>query len=189
MSSLSDERRIAHYQRIFMLQLAENRALPENPDGLFFYGFSDSQIDELASDIAVFLPRLARPFVIVDCRGKSLARIVGEAAGVTDGPVTIQKTWTALERRLQHETWTTVFVRFSQAKVTQRPMHARSIIKILDDAHFDGIRAASDIVFIDFASFLEEAWEDVSVYLRLVPRFDTFRAWLDEEPPPSLIQI
>jgi hypothetical protein len=45
---------------------------------------------------------------------------------------------------------------------------ARFLIKILDDAHFDGIFPSSDLIFIDYADFLQKSWESIGTYLTVL---------------------
>jgi len=47
----------------------------------------------------------------------------------------------------------------------QRISYARWLIKILDDAHFDNIKPRSNLIFVDYASFLQDAWEQIGLYL------------------------
>ena len=46
--------------------------------------------------------------------------------------------------------------------------YARSLIKILDDAHFDGIQPSSDLIFIDYGDFLHRSWSSIGTYLDIL---------------------
>ena len=63
-----------------------------------------------------------------------------------------------------------VFQGISKMKGTiqEKIIHVRSFIKMLDDAHFDNIRPKSDLIFVDYAKFLQDAWEHIGIYLKVL---------------------
>ncbi len=40
---------------------------------------------------------------------------------------------------------------------------------IMADAHFDKVDPKTDLVFIDYANFLQKIWENVGLYLQVTP--------------------
>lgn len=63
-----------------------------------------------------------------------------------------------------------IIIDFSKMKGTtpDRIGHVRSFIKTLDDAHFKDIQPKADLIFVDYASFLQEAWESIGIYLNIL---------------------
>ncbi|MCL6592223.1 MAG: hypothetical protein K6U80_20040 [Firmicutes bacterium] len=50
----------------------------------------------------------------------------------------------------------------------RKDMIARGLIKICDDAHYKGITVNSSLIFIDYASFLQKAWDNIGGYLNIM---------------------
>lgn len=71
----------------------------------------------------------------------------------------------------------------------RRPLIARAFLKMLDDAHLDGFRTMSDLVFIDWARFLEIGWQDISPYVRVIPHISTLRQLQDANGDPAIFEI
>jgi hypothetical protein len=46
---------------------------------------------------------------------------------------------------------------------------ARKLIKTLDDAHGDHKASASELIFIDYPSLIENEWENAGVFLDVLP--------------------
>lgn len=173
-----------HYRALLLRHFQRNRISSMNPDAAFFYGFSDEQIENFGAAIPTVLQQLARPFAVVHCAGKTNRQIYLEAARAF-GKEVADKTdaYTAakaLDDALLNGACTLVLQMLSESKGSYKPGFARSLIKTLDDAHFKGFRAMSDIIYIDRASFLQKAWPDIGAYLRAVGPFDASNAWMDE---------
>jgi len=63
-----------------------------------------------------------------------------------------------------------VFQGLSNMKTTleNKIRYAYGLIKVLDDAHFDGIIPKADLIFIDYARFLQDAWKNIGAYLNIL---------------------
>lgn len=184
-----EETKRRKYQDFLVDQFRKNRAAASNPDGLFFYGFSNDHLDEMAADIKLILNRMARPFVFVDCAGKRLRQIVLEALGKTEGSVSLQAAWDEWEDTLQGGALTFVLLRPSAMKDTNRGATVRSFLKITDDAHFKDVRTMSEVVIVDFASFLERNLGEIRPYVKIMPYVDLADSWLDSLGSPSLTTV
>ena len=46
--------------------------------------------------------------------------------------------------------------------------YAYGLIKVLDDAHFDGIIPKADLIFVDYARFLQDTWKNIGSYLNIL---------------------
>ncbi|MEW5994143.1 MAG: hypothetical protein AB1744_07080 [Candidatus Zixiibacteriota bacterium] len=184
-----------HYRSILLRHFERNRLSASNPDGIFFFGFDDRHLEEFRGVVPKVLTQLARPFVMVDCAGKTDcqiyregARALGKDVSDTAGAYIAGR---ALYDALLHGACTLVLMSLSKGKGSRKSLFARGLIKLLDDAHFDGVRPMSDVIFIDRASFLDKGWEDIGAYLRLVSPFDAASAWIDKMDAgrPTLIPV
>ena len=139
-----------------------------NPNAGFIQIFNDKQIDSIIESTEKALKWLGRKYIIINCNGKSVRKLG------TYLPYDKCNTFTDFFKLLQHYLLETdsvlVFKEFSKSKLKMdKAAIARSIIKINDDAHFKGIIPSSDILFIDYASFLEKAWENLGLYIEVLP--------------------
>lgn len=65
----------------------------------------------------------------------------------------------------------------------------RSFLKITDDAHFKDVRTMSEVVIVDFASFLERNLGEIRPYVKIMPYVDLADSWLDSLGSPSLTTV
>ena len=62
-----------------------------------------------------------------------------------------------------------VFQEISRSRMSgSKRAFGYSLIKVLNDAHFDGISPRSDLIFIDYAEFLQKAWDNIGAYLKIL---------------------
>jgi hypothetical protein len=64
-----------------------------------------------------------------------------------------------------------VFKEFSKSKIRtkkEKCYMARSIMKIFDNTYHSGIYPLSDLIFIDYADFLQNCWCNIGAYLKVM---------------------
>jgi hypothetical protein len=157
--------------KLFLYSLFYNnhsRLKGVNPNAGFIQVFNEKQIDSVIERTEEALTWLDRKYIIIDCTGKSVRKLG------TYLPYDKCNTYTDFFKLLQYYLLKTdyvlVFKEFSKSKLKRdKAATVRSIIKINDDAHFKEINPSSDIVFIDHASFLEKAWENLGLYIEVLP--------------------
>ena|GEM_PF-3562539 len=139
-----------------------------NPRTGFLVGFDANHITVISEEVQLALDAIGREYVIVEANGGSFAHCVKSITG-KDYHVN-HEAYTDLREILLNSNKAVVFKEFSQSKIRtrgRRCLMARSIIKMLDDAHVSDIRPLGDLVFIDYADFLQHCWQTIGPYLRI----------------------
>jgi len=172
-----------YYRQNLLLHFEQNRLTKTNPDAIFFFGFTEEHIASFREAIPEALDQLSRPHIVIDCSEKTFKQIYLEA--IEESGKHIPQTVPTYEAAqifndiLLNGAFSLVLAMFSEAKGSHKPGHARSLIKLLDDAHFENYNVMSDVVFIDRAGFLEKSWGDIGHYIRLVGPYNAMRGWMD----------
>jgi len=140
-----------------------------NPNSGFLVGFDSNHITVISEQVQSALDGIGREYVIVEANGKSFANCVKSFTG-KDYHVN-HDAFADLKEMLLNANKAVVFKEFSKSKIRTRKEKcsvARSIIKILDDAHFSDVRPLSDLIFIDYADFLQHCWHSIGTYLKIM---------------------
>jgi hypothetical protein len=139
-----------------------------NPNAGFIVAFDHSQIDSIIKFTEDALKWLGRRFVVIDGKGKNVRQLIEALPGGfgrTYGDFFKNLRYLLLERD-----YVIVFTELSCSKMqSDKTAISRSLIKMLDDAHFDNIVPRADLIFIDYASFLEKAWHNIGLYIDILP--------------------
>ncbi len=140
----------------------------ENPNAGFVLIFDPDKIESIVQRTEDALKWLGRPGLILDFEGKTL-RQIGHSLPL-GGCGTYQKLYSHLTRLLLHSDYVIVVKGLSRSQIrTDKIDFARGLIKTLDDAHFHNIVPSADLVFVDYASFLQQAWTSIGSYLDILP--------------------
>ncbi len=138
-----------------------------NPNAGFIVLFDKKQIESTVKKVEEALKWLGRKYIIVDGNGKNL-RQLGESFPY-ERCNTYGDFYSVLKYYLLNSDHVIIFKEFSLSKIKARKAGiARSLIKIIDDAHFHKISPLSDLVFLDYATFLEKSWDDIGLYLDIM---------------------
>mgnify|MGYP003981002585 CR=1 FL=1 len=152
--------------KLFLSKLfASNQAVDAvNPNAGFIACFSEEQIADSISKILEAIRWLNKDFVHIDadkCTFKGMAEQISGAK-----PKRSTDAWIMLEELLLKTDKVVVISNISNSKIpSKKSWHARSVIKINDDAHLRGIRPRSEIVFVDHACFLQRSWSELGAYI------------------------
>lgn len=170
------------YQDVILKEFASNRKRSFNPNALFFYAFTEKQANTAELYVREVFKRHARPYIVVDCSGKRYREIIGEVIDQNIGRTPGYELYEQFEAKMRLGSGASfVFKMPSQIKGETkegRIFIARELMKILDDAHLDGINTMSDVILIDHASFLESGWNYLSLYATVVGPIETsFEDW------------
>ncbi|MFO7751353.1 MAG: hypothetical protein R6V54_14795 [Desulfobacteraceae bacterium] len=157
--------------KLFLHSLFYNnheRLKGSNPNTGFIQIFNEKQIESIVGRTKDALEWLGRNFIIVECKDKGIREIGRQLP--FDKCNNYNDFYKLIQYALLKTDYVLVFKELSKSKVTiNKSEIARSIIKINDDAHFKSIFPQSDILFIDYASFLEKSWEDLGPYIEILP--------------------
>jgi len=135
----------------------------------FLVGFDSDHIASICERVKSALDGIGREYLIVEANGKCFADCVTSLTG-KDYHVNYDA-FVDLKEMLLSASKVVVFKEFSKSKIRTRGKKcsmARSIIKILDDAHFSDVRPLSDLIFIDYADFLQHCWDRIRTYLKIM---------------------
>ncbi len=168
-----DEALYKKYEDIITRIFSSNRSRPFNPEAIFFYAFSETQMELSELYLCEFIKRYSRPHLIIDCSEKSYRQIMAEVSEIEiERKIPSWELYESMERKMRLGSGRTfVFKNPSQIKdktKLEKVQITREIMKILDDAHFSDINTMSDVIIIDRASFLEAGWEYLSAYAKMV---------------------
>jgi len=162
----------ANKYRLFVAALFyENHKILKgnNPRTGFIVGFDSNFIALISEELRSALEHIGREYTIVDANGKSFMDCI-KCITKKDYHANHQA-FADLKGILLNSSRTVVFTEFSKSKIRTRAKKswtARSIIKILDDAHLSGIRPVSDLIFVDYPTFLEHCWGNIGTYLKIM---------------------
>lgn len=140
-----------------------------NPRTGFLVGFDSNWIRSISEQVKSVLDEMEREYVIVEADGKSFADCIKSFTGKNYR--TNHGAFADLKEVLLNVSKVVVFKEFSKSKLRtrkQRCSMARSIIKILDDAHLSEIRPLSDLIFIDYSDFLQHCSPNIGTYLKVM---------------------
>ncbi len=135
----------------------------------FIVGFDSNHIKVISEEVRLALDSIGREYVIVEASGKSFTGCIRSFTG-KDYHVN-HAAFSDLKEILLNANKTVVFREFSKSKIRTRIEKCsivRSIIKILDNAHLSDIRPLSDLIFIDYADFLQCCWHTIGTYLKIM---------------------
>jgi hypothetical protein len=140
----------------------------ENPNAGFVLVFDPDNIESIVQRTEDALKWLGRRPLILDFEGKTLHQIGDLWTLGYCG--TYRDLYSRLTELLLHSDYVIVIKGLSQSQIrTNKIDFARRLIKTLDDAHIDNIVPSADLVFVDYASFLQQAWSSIGSYLDILP--------------------
>lgn len=169
------QRNFAKYELGLSSLFYENHQLREghNPDSSFVVGFGSGDLDRIEQGVCELITELGRDYIVVDAANKPYRILLREIGKLPEGP--------GIPRMMIHEMIYTVRQLFYSRDIviilkgiSQSNLGSRkgsfiySLIKILNDAHFDDVHPRTDLVFIDYAGFLQKIWDQVGPYLQVI---------------------
>lgn len=139
-----------------------------NPNAGFIQIFDDCQINSISNRTEEALKWLNRRYIVIDCKDKGIKEIGANLP--YEKCNSFYDFYKSLQYYLLQTNYVLVFKELSKSIITRNKSDLiRSIIKINDDAHIKKITPLSDILFIDHASFLQKAWENIGLYIEVLP--------------------
>lgn len=136
-----------------------------NMDSAFIMGFTDQHLHEIEESTVAALKKLGRDCLWLDARGKSFIQIAQEAFSTPFK--TNYDAYLAFKDLLTTTDKVVIMTGPSMSKKSVFPGVIRDLVKTLDDAHLQGVHPSSDLIFIDYAAYLQEVWPLVGEYLKI----------------------
>jgi len=154
-----------HRHKLFLHSLfTANRGVSRNPNARYFLCFTEEHVAHNTTKVMEALQWLDRVPLHIDARDCSFGDMARQLSG--DKPSGTRDAWIMFEEILWNSDKVIVVANLSQSKIPSRKSwYGRSLIKINDDAHIKGIRPRSDLVFVDYASFLQRSWSELGPYV------------------------
>ncbi len=157
-----------HKHKLFLQSLfvANQRNDNINPNAGYFASFSEEQIRNNVKKIANALEWLGREYILLEAKNCTFKNMAKQLHG--ESPKRMRDAWLMFEETLLRSDKVLIITGISQSKIPSgKSWHARSLIKINDDAHFRGVNPRSEILFIDYACFLQRSWPELGTYLEI----------------------
>ncbi len=151
--------------RIFLLRLFEVNTGVHRNSG-FLVGFTKDGLDNAERGLRGELKKLSRSHVVVNAANKTIRQIGEEVSGF---PLrSYSAVFKQLENLLSGSDTVLILKELSRARLrTSKARIVWSLIKVLDDAHYDGNLPKATLILLDFADFLQGAWEQIRPYLTI----------------------
>lgn len=138
----------------------------KNPNSGYFIAFEEEVVNHHIDKIKEANKWLGRNSIFVDAKNCVYRKIVEQITG--ELPKSNSEAYGVIKSVLHDTNNVLVIANISKSKLpSNKSAWARSIIKINDDAHFNGIKPDSDILFVDNAVFLERSWKQMGIYLEI----------------------
>ena len=141
----------------------------KNPSAGFLIGFDQSHLEHILGGVKSALDAIEREYMVIEADNKSFINCIKILTG--EDYRSDSDAFNGLKDVLLNTNKVVVFKEFSKCKMKSnkdRTSRVRSIIKISDDAHLYNIRPPSDLVFIDYAEFLQKSWADIGAYVKVM---------------------
>ncbi len=135
----------------------------------FLVGFYSDNIIGITQEVQSSLKSIGREYIIIEANGKSFIDCVKSFTG-KDYHVN-HDAFSDLKEILLNGNKVIVFKEFSKSKIRttkEKCLMARSIIKIYDSVHLQDVCPLSDLIFIDYAGFLQHCWDNIGAYLKVM---------------------
>jgi hypothetical protein len=157
-----------HKHQLFLYSLfsSNQREGNVNPNAGYFLSFNEEQISHNMSAILNALEWLERKAVIIEAKDCTFKNMAMQLYGTK--PNDTHDAWLMFEEVLLTSDEVIVISNLSQSKIPSgKSGIARSLIKTNDDAHLRGIKPKSEILFIDYATFLQRSWSELGNYIEI----------------------
>lgn len=130
----------------------ENRGPAQNLNSGYVICYDKELVEFNTAKILEAIRWEGREPVLFNAAGKTI-RQLGEDVPLISGR-SAHDVYKAIKELLLYSDKVVVIREFSKLKTSgNKPGWARSFIKILDGAHFDGIKPKADLIFVDYADF------------------------------------
>ncbi|MCC5911355.1 MAG: hypothetical protein JJT76_13040 [Clostridiaceae bacterium] len=140
----------------------------KNPNSGYVIYYSDEHLESSSNDIVKALEWMGRDYILIDAANKTFKQL--EEYLLPFHSRTKYEVFKEFENMLLNSDKVLILKNISKLKGSKdaKIKNARSFIKVLDDAHFKNITPKADIIFIDTARFLEDAWDNIGIYLNIL---------------------
>jgi hypothetical protein len=138
----------------------------------FLIGYKEEHLNEIENSVCNILDKLDRPYRFVNARAKSIIAIFEELTNSYFNSKHQAKD--EIERQFFRSENVYIIREFSDAKIESKEYSLRGLIKLREKTNFindkqcETIHPDSDLIFIDYANFLQKAWDKIGYYLSIL---------------------
>jgi len=137
-----------------------------NPNAGFVVAYTEEQASLHAKRIQEAATWDNRKHFFLDARGGSLRTMAETISG--EVPSGQREAFKVIEKTLLETPSVVIICEISKSKIQRQAVWARAFMKVLDDAHLQGIQPEADLVFIDHAAFLQRHWKTLGSYITIM---------------------
>jgi hypothetical protein len=134
----------------------------QNPNCIYLAGFTRQHLDTIEKHITHGLVCENKKIEAIDMIDKTKTFMIDQ---LSSGWGTIPERTTAFYRSLIEKERILIIKGLSASRIPYKVNTFRGIIKTLDDAHLKDEYPKTDIIFIDYAAFLEKNYSQIGPYL------------------------
>lgn len=133
-----------------------------NPNSIYLAGFTANHLDALEEEVLGGLECNHKLCLFIDMKDQPESYLYEKIIGKKHP----RSEWAKrADEKLYNTDQVLIIKALSKSKIKHSEGTFRDLIKALDDAHVKNIHPKTDIVFIDYASFLEKHYEEIGAYL------------------------
>lgn len=138
-----------------------------NPNAGYLIAYSPEHIERHVGSLLEALDWESRQYILVKAAGRTFREMGEDLYGYK--PKTQVEVFDLFKQTLLTTNKVIVIQEVSESRIGRsKSAYARSLIKMSDDAHFDGIHPQSDLIFVDYADFLQKSWQHIGSYLEIL---------------------
>lgn len=137
----------------------------------FLIGFEEDHLNQIENNICNVLKKLNRPYIVVNAKNKTFIKIYGDMA--TSYFKSREEAHYEVDSQFNISNKVFIIREFSGAKIDSKGSSILGLIKMrektefINDTHFKRVHPDSDLIFIDYANFLQKVWDKIGYYLSI----------------------
>lgn len=135
-----------------------------NMDSAFIMAFTEQHLYDIEESVIETLKKCDRGFILIDARDKSFIQIAEEALNVSfktnyDAFIEFEKLLTSTDKVI-------IITAPSLSKKSFSSGFLRDLVKCREDTRIPEPYPSSDLIFIDYATFLQKTWPLIGEYIK-----------------------
>lgn len=130
----------------------------KNPTSIFLIGFTQSQLNSIERETIDSLSEINRGYRIIDCENladKEIIDVLNKKYSYS-----MDEAIENLQKTFENEQIVYIIKNLSKARISgDKGIYARNLMDILHGSAKKDLSSRTDLIFVDYASFLEQNWE------------------------------
>ncbi len=130
----------------------------KNPTSIFLIGFTQSQLNSVERETTDSLSEINRDYRIIDCENlaeKEIIDVINKKYSYS-----MDEALNNLQKTFKNDQIVYIVKNLSNSRIAgEKGVYARNMMDILQKSNKNSLSSRTDIIFIDYASFLEKNWD------------------------------